>query len=827
MGEVYRAEDLKLGQPVALKFLPEGFERDPQRLSRFLNEVKIARQVSHSNVCRAFDVGEVDGQHFISMEYVDGEDLASLLRRIGWLPKDKAIQVARQICAGVAAAHEQGILHRDLKPANVMVDGRGRVKITDFGLAGLAASFGESEIASGTPAYMAPEQLAGREVTTRSDIYALGLVLYELFTGKRAFEATTPAELARLQSESKPTNPSSHVEGFDPSVEKVILRCLEREPKERPASALAVAAALPGSDPLAAALAAGETPLPEMVADAGSREGLRPAVAVACLALILLGLAVHPFLAEKTSMTRAVGLELPPAALAVEARKILEEAGHTAPARDTAQGFYIDYEYSVHERGQAPEKRWKEVGVARPAPIIYWYRQSPRYLTPTSFSNGGIFRLSHSNPPFDVSGMANVSLDPRGRLRELYVLPPQVDDSEGPGPEPDWSLLFDRAGIDMTDFEPAQPKWSPLFDCDLRRAWEGAYADRPDVPIRIEAGAWRGRPVYFAVRPPWSFPWRMESIVAADESRRGQKAASIVGFGLLLVTLAGGLMLARRNLRLGRGDRQSAFRVALIVLLSTMGSWVLGGHHEPTFAEVGLFFQALFQASFAGGVAYTVYIAIEPHVRRLWPNLMIAWNRLFQGRFRDPLIGRDILIGAVAATAAVVLVDFGNLLPEWLGLPLADRGFEDVESLSGMRQVLARCASLPMALTLPILTLLLLLLLRTILRRQWAAVSVLILLWGTAELASVNSVISGSIVVIGLGLSLFVLLRHGLLASMAMALFEWRFGVWTTDLSSWYAGQMMILPLLLAAIAVYAFYISLAGRPLFSAKLFDEDGAKV
>jgi serine/threonine-protein kinase len=322
----------------------------------------------------------------------------------------------------------------------------------------------------------------------------------------------------------------------------------------------------------------------------------------------------------------------------------------------------------------------------------------------------------------------------------------------------------------------------------------------------------------------------MESIAAADESR-GQKAASIVGFGLFLVTLAGGLMLARHNLRSGRGDRQTAFRVALIALFSIMGRWVLGGHHEPTFAEFGLFFQALVQASFAGGAAYTVYIAIEPHVRRLWPNLMIAWNRLFQGRFRDPLIGRDILIGAVAATAAVVLVDFGKLLPEWLGLPLADRGFEGVESLSGVRQVLARCASLPMASSVgPIIMLLLLLLLRTILRRQWAAVSVLVLLFGTGKLASAsNFVIDGSIGVIVLGLAFFVLLRHGLLASIAMSLFmvPRAFGVWTTDLSSWYFGQTMILPLLLAAIAVYAFYISLAGRPLFSAKLFDEDGAKV
>ncbi len=125
MGEVYRADDLKLGQPVALKFLPEVVGNDPERLRRFLNEVRLSLRVTHPNVCRVYDIGEVDGQHYLSMEYVDGEDLASLLRRIGRIPEDKAVQMARQLCAGLAAAHEQGILHRDMKPSNLMFDGRG------------------------------------------------------------------------------------------------------------------------------------------------------------------------------------------------------------------------------------------------------------------------------------------------------------------------------------------------------------------------------------------------------------------------------------------------------------------------------------------------------------------------------------------------------------------------------------------------------------------------------------------------------------------------------------------------------------------------------
>src|SRR3984957_5842590 len=257
MGEVYRADDLTLGQAVALKFLPDEAARDEGLQERFRNEVRIARRVSHPNVCRVYDVGDVDGHTFFTMEYVDGEDLASLLRRIGRLPGDKALDIARQLCAGLAAAHGKGVLHRDLKPANIMLDGRGQVVITDFGLAGVADDIRGNEIRSGTPAYMAPEQLAGKEVSTRSDIYALGLVLYEVFTGKRAFAEKSADKLggvAAASGDRTPSRPSSVVKDLDPIVEKVILRCLEVEPGARPATALAVAAAMPGGDPLAAAL---------------------------------------------------------------------------------------------------------------------------------------------------------------------------------------------------------------------------------------------------------------------------------------------------------------------------------------------------------------------------------------------------------------------------------------------------------------------------------------------------------------------------------------------------------------------------------------------
>src|ERR1700691_4747919 len=342
MGEVYRANDLTLDQPVALKFLPEAMARDAGMLARFHNEVRIARQVSHPNVCRVYDLGEVDGQPYLSMEYIDGEDLGSLLRRIGRLPSDKAVEIARQLCAGLAAAHAKGVLHRDLKPANVMLNGRGHVVVTDFGLAALADGIPGEEIRTGTPAYMAPEQLAGREVTVLSDIYSLGLVLYEIFTGKRAFEASTLAELVRLHSETSPASPSSLVKELDPAVESAILRCLDPAPSHRPSSALAAAASPPGGDPLAAALAAGETPSPQMVAASGETAALRPRAAVACLAAVLLGLGLATYLGIRYGALERMRLEMTPEVLTEKAREIIAGVGYPERPADSASSLAYD-----------------------------------------------------------------------------------------------------------------------------------------------------------------------------------------------------------------------------------------------------------------------------------------------------------------------------------------------------------------------------------------------------------------------------------------------------------------------------------------------------
>ncbi len=362
MGEVYRANDLRLRQPVALKFLPESFGGDPDRLARFHAEVRIARQVSHPNVCRVYDIGETADGVFLSMEYIDGEDLRSLLRRIGRLPGDKAVEISRRLCAGLAAAHDKGILHRDLKPANIMLDGRGQVLITDFGLAGLAGQIHVASVRDGTPAYQAPEQRTGKEVTVRSDIYALGLILHEIFTGKRADESAGSA-------------PTSLVKDLDPVVERVILRCLEPDPQNRPQSALAVARELPGGDPLAAALAAGDTPSPQMVAAAGYRDAISVRTASIAFAVVVVGLIAAAILGNKTNILQQTPFDLPPAALEQKAREMIRNFGYTDPPVDHVSSFDYDAEFQRYgELLKDPSEYRNLLAESLAVTVRFWYR---------------------------------------------------------------------------------------------------------------------------------------------------------------------------------------------------------------------------------------------------------------------------------------------------------------------------------------------------------------------------------------------------------------------------------------------------------------------
>ena len=830
MGEVYRAEDLRLGQTVALKFLPRSMAQSEEALERFTREVRLARQVSHPNVCRVFDIGEISETSeagkttthtFLTMEFVDGEDLASLMRRIGRLPQDKAVEIGRQLCAGLAAAHEHGIIHRDLKPANIMLDGRGRVRITDFGLAGLAADIGGTEARAGTPAYMSPEQFAGGEVTPKSDLYSLGLVLYEIFTGKRLFDASSSEEMARQRDKSAPTHPSQIVKDIDPLIERVILRCLEKDPAKRPASALQVAAALPGGDPLAAALAAGETPSPEMVAAAGDEGALAPRTAWAFLAGTFAVLCLVVALAPKASDLGLAPLPKTADALTDSERELIKQFGYSDQPADTDSTFFRAYDFLRYRALHEPSpQRVRELAKAELGPTNFWYRQSPRPMVPLDASGN----VSQNDPALDVPGMIYVEVNSSGRLLKLQALPPRVEASKGPWPDPDWGALITAAGLDMKRFTLSGPKYLPPIAFDARAEWDGSLAQDPATTLHVTAAAYHGKPVYFDVLGPWNRP------EAAEQPTQflAHVIAGVTSSLVIVSLLVAGAIFARRNIRMGRGDRKGSFRVSAFVFSTVMLAWILEGHHVLDIGgEFGMFIRASSAALFVAAFVWLSYMALEPYVRRRWPDVLISWTRLLSGKVWDPLVGRDALAGALTGTVAALSGYVLDALPFWFNVPGLTPVNSMPSSLGGPNRFLASgLSTLLFGVIITLVTLSLLFLARVFLRKQWLAVGLTGLFLTVLNLGSTgeNFWVALPFTILIVALSLIVLIRFGLLALFVFNLYFFLLSTFpvTLDFTRWYIGRSLFLLFVVIGLAVYAFRAALAGRAAFNIARLEE-----
>jgi serine/threonine-protein kinase len=793
-----------------LKFLPEPAGRDPRLIERLYGEVRLARQVSHPNVCRVYDVGELDGTPFISMEYVDGEDLKSLLRRIGRLPGDKAVEIARRLCAGLAAAHDKGVLHRDLKPGNIMIDGRGQVRIMDFGLARLAEETRGAEMRTGTPAYMAPEQSAGREVSVRSDLYALGLVLFEMFTGKRAF----PDDHNRAPIRSL----SSTGNEVDPAVERIVLRCLDAEPRNRPASALPVAAALPHGDPLAEALAAGKTPPPDVVAAAEVTLEFEVRGASLCLALSLIGLAGAVLLTSESNRPVLKFFEHPPEVLAQNARDLAARFGYPEPPTDRAYGF--SYAEDLYRRLEGNRSWIAFSGVltgGQPPTTSFWYRQSPRYLD--TLNADGV--VSPYDPPPIFPGMLELTLDPHGRLLEFRAVPLQQDDS-GSVPATDWNPLFAAAGLDPARFMAVRPMWNPRGVFDSRAAWSGSYAQNPSIPLRVEAALWQGHPVYFQVIWPWTSaepPYLLLPDAARampvlwQTSSAGHGIPSIIA---ICCVLAAATLLAWGNYRRGRSDFRGASRLSRFAFVSSLLAYVLSAHHVPVaLAEVGTLLRALGSAFLVAALYWGLYTALEPYLRRRWPETLIAWTRLLSGGLRDPLIGRQMLVGITTGAAMRTLLAGSQIV-------LAHGGFlvrpTFLAALTGTMPAANLMVSLSRAIPASLGGLFAFFLLRSLLRRSWLAAAMLVslIVFPTAYL-SVWPAVTASFDLVVISLLLWVVAQFGVLAA-TIALFVEAFLAslpLTSDFSAWYAGSTWFALVILVGMALWSFRITLAGRPLF------------
>jgi predicted Ser/Thr protein kinase len=820
MGEVYRAEDLKLRQQVALKLLPGSLIRDGAALARFHGEVRLARQVSHPNVCRVFDVGEADGRPFLSMEFIDGEDLQSLLRRIGRISYGKALEISRQLIAGLAAIHGCGILHRDLKPGNVMIDGRGRVRIADFGVAALADEPAESSLV-GTPAYVAPELWAGGKATVRSDLYALGLVLYEVFTGRRVPPASsTPRKTAaRLKEDTRPVPPSALVPEVDHRTEAAILRCLARDPAARPASTLEVVAALPGGDLVADAIAAGETPSPEMVVAAPMAGALRPALASVLLGVVVLGLGGILALSGRFFLIRQVPFESSPEVLAARARSLLRDLGHRGTSVASAYGWLYDKELDRWLKEHWPMDQGAEVrrmlGSGRPALYVFWYRQSP-----APWSGPGL-AVTPEMPPRSRPGEAYVLLDPQGRLLELEIHPPRESAELGFSTGfPDWTPLLTAAGFTPEDLLRAGPRRTPRVYAESRAAWTGSLPGPggSSIPIRLEAAAYAGMPVSLALMTPWS-----SDVPPGPQPASGLYAAIVYFFYISVWMTA--LYLAYRNLRRGRDDRKGAWRVAaagflLSLLVEILSVSALSGPWTAVASRVGAY------SLFIGCFLCLCHLGFEPYMRRHWPGRIVSWSRAIAGRFGDPLVGRDVLLGCVFGIADTLFRVFLKL-----GLDRADvhhRDPFDLAPLLGLQGLLGGLADKVFRGFFDTLTLMIFVLfLRIFVRRNGLAFLGAWAVYASALYLSqgFSPVLAGLLAAgVGAGIDVFVWYRFGVLAgacSLLVSTMTRRFPL-TTDLSSWYAGGTLAVVLLVLGLALYGFRTTVSGQPLFQGGVLED-----
>jgi serine/threonine-protein kinase len=595
---------------------------------------------------------------------------------------------------------------------------------------------------------------------------------------------------------------------FDPAVERVILRCVEKDPQRRPSSATQVAAALPGGDPLAAALAAGETPSPEMVAAAGQRGSIHPAQARYLLLCLAVGLAAAIVLTPRANIVSFVGLEKSPEVLRERAKEILRGVGIGKPA-DFSNTFLTDQDFL----GWSAKHGGFGGDLSRDA-IAFEYRQAARPLVPGLETGPFPSPIVTSEDPAPVqAGMAEVWIDARGRLSKLSIVPPEHENESGPPPETNWAALFRQAGLELSRFRPVEPGWTPRSFALVRAAWEGPHPEIRGVTMRVEAASYRGRPVSFR----WIGPW-----TRANRDPEGSAETQVGGLvfeGIILTLVIGGAVLARFNVRAGRGDRRGAVRIGAVAIILQGAIWALGAHHVASSDEGQLFIFGFCNAAGIGISFWLLYLALEPFARRRWPEMLISWTRLISGEWRDPIVGRDLLLGAAAGIATgLIMGPIRVLLPQRLGLPGPPPHAFDQTAPVNAGLAMAWLLSAALLSAFWVLGIVFLLIFaRRLVRRGWLAGVLVTFVFAGNYIESPGGIVTLCLAFVSVGVLVTVTVRFGVLPAIVLETCRRIFGyrIYSSDPSNWdfYAGMIAVAGVL--ALAYWAAKKALAGRSLF------------
>jgi hypothetical protein len=506
---------------------------------------------------------------------------------------------------------------------------------------------------------------------------------------------------------------------------------------------------------------------------------------------------------------------LSPEVLTQKARDLVTQLGYEKHPVDSAYGMYNNGDMIDNiVKTDKPRPNWEQILSGRPSLMQYWYRQSPRHLVTTDFHDllmsPGM--VQSDDPPQIISGMVNVELDPQGRLIYLQAIPPELESAGSASYAPaDWKMLFADSGLDQSQFQTTQPIWNSLAGGDTRVAWSGVWPGSAR-PLRVEGASWRGKPVFFSLIGDWTKPERSK----ADDETLGARIRTIFAILLVISIMLAASFFARRNYRQGRGDRTGAIRLAFVMFGLEMTLWICRGHLVAGIETFGMFIVAVSSALFVSGITWLLYLALEPWVRRNWPQSIISWSRLIAGNGRDPLVGRDILFGVILGAVWIVVFSIQAIVLMRMGGPPS---LGSTDYLLGTRHALgAVLFQVPSSILTALEFFFVLLGLKVLLRKEWIAASVFVAMFtGMSALGSSHLAVQVPAHIVVYAVAVLIIYRFGLV-SMVCAIFtiDMLANVpFTTDFSAWYMSTSIFALLSVVALAGWGFYHSLGGERLF------------